>query len=218
MTKQKIKEAGTMYIDKKRERTRNEILSVARKILYAQGVGAVKLTSVSSELGLTKQALYHYFSSKEELIKSLITSLLDEEINFVLKIIIKSKKSNNPLGKMIQAFYDHYINNLDAFRTVYCLSQLYNSEELGFDDITMRENINKLTRNLFDTLEERLSTDSMTKTQRKEKRQLAYTAWLAALGLITMLGVSKSTNDPLIHSDKDLLKMMCDVFNNAANT
>lgn len=218
MAKQKFKESGTTYIDKKRERTREEILRAAREILYVQGVGAVNLTSVSRELGLTKQALYHYYSSKEDLIKSLITSLLDEEISSVLKVITKSKSSNNSLGMMIQAFYDHYINNLDAFRTVYCLSQLYSSEELGFGDIAVRKNINKLTRKLFDTLEERLSTEGMTKVQRKKKRQLAYTAWLSALGLITMLGVTKSTNDPLIHSDKALLKIMCDVFNNAANT
>ena len=217
MTTEKIKEAGMKRVDIKRERTRNEILQAARTILYTQGVGFVSLTSVSSELGLTKQALYHYFSSKEVLIKSLITNLLEEEIIFVISAINNSKRSRNPLGLMIQAFYDHYIDNLDAFRTIYCLSQLYSNAELGLDENTIRENINKTTRNLFDVLEERLTKDGMNRTQRKKKRQLAYTAWLAVLGLITMLGVAESTNDPLIHSDKDLLLMISNVFNDAAN-
>ena len=60
------------------------------------------------------------------------------------------------------------------------------------------------------------SNSSMSAAECANMRRLAYTAWLAALGLLTMLGVADATRDPLIHSDQDLLDTLADVFNDAA--
>jgi len=48
-------------------------------------------------------------------------------------------------------------------------------------------------------------------------RQLAFTAWVSALGLMTMLGVADAVDDPLVHSDEDLLNTLSDVFDGAAS-
>ncbi len=47
-------------------------------------------------------------------------------------------------------------------------------------------------------------------------RKLAFTAWLSALGLVTMLGVADAVDDPLIHSDEDLLDTLSSVFDDVA--
>ena len=47
-------------------------------------------------------------------------------------------------------------------------------------------------------------------------RQLAFTAWSSALGLLTILSIADATADPLVHSDADLIDTLSKVFELAA--
>ena len=196
------------------QRTRKEILKAAQDILIERGVDSVTLASVAGELSLTKQALYHYFPSKESLLGDLVTTLLDEEVDAITSALDKAKTGKAALGVMINAFYNHYIGRLDAFKTVYCQTQLYAGPRNGIDKNTISNEINPRTRNLFNILENYLCTESATKEERLEMRQLAFSAWLSALGLLTMLSIADSTNDPLAHSDHELLKTLASAFDN----
>jgi len=55
----------------------------------------------------------------------------------------------------------------------------------------------------------------MSKHERKNRRALTFSAWLSALGLLSMLSLADANSDPLIHTDKKLLNTWKDVFNNA---
>jgi len=200
----------------KREQARREILGAAQDILSESGVEAVTLASVAGRLGMTKQALYHYFPSKEALVRGLITTLLDDEIETLIAAIEAEDARERILGTLINAFYSHYADKLDAFRTVYCQSQLYSSPESAIDKITLQDEIHPRTRHLFDVLEERLARQLAGVDERRRIRQLAFTAWTSSLGLVTMLGVAAATSDPLMHADQDLLDTLSKVFNDAA--
>ena len=213
-----MKKQPSVRITQKRRQARREILDSAQIILSESGPEAVTLASVAGRLGMTKQSLYHYFASKDELLRGLVTTLLDAEIEALLKAIGKLRSNKKILGVLIQAFYSHYIDNLDAFRTVYCQSQLYSSSAAALDEETLRDEIHPLTRQLFDVLEERIAGKEATKAQRRRARQLAFTAWTSALGLMTMLGVADATDDPVVHSNKALLKTLSDVFDTSQNT
>ena len=202
----------------KRERARQEILQAARDILNDEGIEAVTLASVAGRLSMTKQALYHYFPSKEALIRSLITTLLDEEIESLIAAIDDLKSGENILGGLINAFYEHYIHRLDAFRTIYCQSQLYSAETTVIDRSTLQDEINPTTRQLFDLLEARLAGPDASESERRQMRQLAFTAWMSALGLMTMLGVADASSDPLVHSDRELLDTLSKVYGSKENT
>jgi len=203
-------------VQQKREQARQEILQAARDILKEGGVEAVTLASVAGELGMTKQALYHYLPSKEALMRSLVTSLIDDEVETLVTAVEAVDSGSESLSTLIHAFYDHYINSLDAFRTVYCQSQLHSAAYLGMDQEMVRNEINPRIRYLFDSLETRLAGGSRSKPKRERLRCLAYVAWTSALGLVTMLGVADAVNDPLLHSDEDLLKALSTVFEKAA--
>ena len=211
----KMKKQPSPRIARKRQQVRREIMESAQAILSESGPEAVTLASVAGRLGMTKQSLYHYFASKEALLRGLVTTLLDAEIEALLKAINSRKSNKKILGVLIQAFYAHYVDNLDAFRTVYCQSQLYSSSSAALDEITLREEIHPRTRLLFDVLEERIAGKVATKAKRRRARQLAFTAWTSALGLVTMLGVADAADDPIMHSDKALLKTLADVFDAA---
>jgi len=117
---------------------------------------------------------------------------------------------------MIRTFYDHYIGRLNEFRMVYCLPQLYSSPAEVLDPELLREEINPRTRRLFDVLEARLAGKSRSAARRAKHRRLAYSAWLGALGLLTMLGVTRAANDPLIYADEDLLDTLVSTFDAAS--
>jgi AcrR family transcriptional regulator len=202
-------------IRKKRKRARTEILQAALAILRNEGVEAVTLASVAGALDMTKQAIYHYFPSKDALMKALVTSLLEDEVEALVQAVTRGESSQSTLSTLIRAFYSHYINNLEAFRTVYCLSQLSSPNHIGMDETTIREQINPRTHKLFDVLEARLSNESnesMSSQKRQQMRQLAFVAWTSALGLMTMLSVADAVGDPLIHKDEALLSTLETVF------
>jgi len=205
----------SVRVEQKRKRNRQEILSTAQEVLIEQGVEGVTLASVAGKLNLTKQALYHYFPAKDVLLKSLVTSLLNDEVNALITAVSDPGVKTGVLGTMIRAFYAYYIDRLEVFRFIYCQSQLNTESIIKFDEVMLRDEVNPATRRLFDILEDRLCTELMIPKQRAQIRRLAFSAWLSALGLLNMLGVADASRDPLIHSDKDLLDTLVKVFDDA---
>jgi AcrR family transcriptional regulator len=203
-------------IRRKRRQARRDILDAARHVLNEQGIDAVTLASVAAQLGMTKPALYHYFPSMDALVRALVTSLLADEIEMLIAAVEAEGDARSTLGALIRAFYAHYIERLDAFRIVYCQSQLGRPGGLGMDPETIRDEINPRTRHLFDVLEERLAAAGANKAERAQARRLAFTAWTSALGLLTMLSVAEATDDPLVHRDADLLDTLSGVFDGAS--
>ncbi len=203
-------------VERKHAQARRDILEAAEGILLSGGPEAVTLGSVGGELSMTKQALYHYYSSKEALVRALVTTLVDKEVESLIAAVEKTDSDADVLGAMIRSFYNHYIGRLGAFRSVYCQSQFYSGPGASVDQDTVRNEINPRTRHLFDVLEDRIASSSASKSQRQQMRQLAFAAWLSALGLLTMLGVAEAVDDPLVHSDEDLLSTLSNVFNAAA--
>jgi AcrR family transcriptional regulator len=204
-------------IAKKREQVEQEILKIAQSILGEEGPKGVTLASVAGRLGMTKQSLYHYYSSKEALDRALVANLLDQEIEVLLAAVEKQKSDRKVLGTLIRAFHDHYADKLGAFRTIYCGTQMYAPSNSALDEITLREEIHPRTRQLFDILERRITEEGAGRAARKRARQLAFTAWTSALGLMTMLGVADATDDPINHTEKDLLRTLSLVFDSGLN-
>jgi AcrR family transcriptional regulator len=58
--------------ERRRAAATREILDAARDQIAAQGPAALALRSIARRLGMTVQALYHYFPSRDELITALI--------------------------------------------------------------------------------------------------------------------------------------------------
>ena len=63
--------------------TRQRIQDVARELFTQKGVQRTSLQDIATRLGITKPALYYHFSSREELVRSILQPLIDEWENFV---------------------------------------------------------------------------------------------------------------------------------------
>jgi AcrR family transcriptional regulator len=57
--------------------TRERILEVAMDLFISQGYDKVSLREIAEPLGITKAALYYHFSSKEDIVKTLVQPMYD---------------------------------------------------------------------------------------------------------------------------------------------
>ncbi len=57
---------------------RNEILDVARKLVYTKGYEEMSIQDILDEMKISKGAFYHYFDSKSTLLEALIDRMGDE--------------------------------------------------------------------------------------------------------------------------------------------
>lgn len=58
--------------------TKERIQAVARELFAEKGVQRTSLQDIAARLGITKPALYYHFSSREELVRSIVQPFLDE--------------------------------------------------------------------------------------------------------------------------------------------
>src|SRR5215467_4515323 len=64
--------------DRVRAATAGEIKETARRILVAEGPGAVSLREIARQMGMTAPALYRYFSSREDLLRGVCGDIFTE--------------------------------------------------------------------------------------------------------------------------------------------
>ena len=202
-------------IAQKRARVHAEVVNAALEILTEQGVDGLTLSAVADRLDYTKPALYHYFSSKEDLVRSVVLSVLHGEAEHLVAAVGADVKRDNVLGTLVHAFYEHYRPRLHAYRLVYCKFQLMDLGALGVNKELIRSDINPSSNRVIDAVVGVLC-DGDAQPAPERARALAFSAWLAAVGLLNMLGTSEASDDPLLHSDTVLLRTIADAFDSAA--
>ncbi|CAB4695270.1 unannotated protein [freshwater metagenome] len=66
--------------DKRRARTRDQLLSAARVVFERDGFHAARLADVATEAGLSTGTFYNYYDSKAELFRDLMSVVIDDLI------------------------------------------------------------------------------------------------------------------------------------------
>ena len=67
---------------------RNEILDVAQRLMVTAGYEQMTIQDILDELGISKGAFYHYFSSKQELLEAIIERMLTETEQLLAPLLI----------------------------------------------------------------------------------------------------------------------------------
>ena len=92
---------------KTKRRTDNQrfkdILDVAARVFRKKGYHHANMSDIAKEVGLQKGSLYHYISSKEELLYEIVMYSLDLYIKPLSEILTSNEKSDISLKKAIIA-------------------------------------------------------------------------------------------------------------------
>jgi AcrR family transcriptional regulator len=86
-------------VARKRTRKIREILMATADILHRDGYHAMSLEDVAEKVDLTKATLYHYFSSKDELVAACLT-LISGEVDDRLNILVKANEGLTAMEKL----------------------------------------------------------------------------------------------------------------------
>ena len=126
---------------KSRSDTRQRIQEVARDLFARHGVQRTSLQDIADELGITKPALYYHFTSREDLVRSILVPLIDEGDQFVAD---RESRGHTDVRELVEGFFDfHYRHRQDLMLV---LAELTMLADLGLIDkvLAWRDRLGKL--------------------------------------------------------------------------
>jgi AcrR family transcriptional regulator len=134
--------------------TRQRIQDVARALFSQKGVQRTSLQDIADRLGITKPALYYHFSSREDLVRSILQPLIDEGERFVTGHERRRKSLRATPRELLEGYFDfHFKHRADLLLVV---SELTTLADLGLIDrmLAWRERLTKLVFGSRPTLEQ----------------------------------------------------------------
>jgi AcrR family transcriptional regulator len=198
---------------RRREQSRDEILEAARRLIIRNGIAATTLDAVAKEIGLSKAALYYYYPSKDALLFELIFSTLEAHSHAVHDAVERAEDGATALGAVVRQTVKGFTPRLDDFRLAFLYGQLSHPGAVHFDAQQFAR-IRPLNNLLLAGAAEKLAKERVASPVKAgmEPRLLAFLAYLAALGILTMKGMVESMDDPLIYSDEQLIEGFTQIF------
>ncbi|WP_067574504.1 TetR/AcrR family transcriptional regulator [Nocardia acidivorans] len=107
--------------EKRRVETTAEIKEVALRLMAEGGPGAIALRSIAREMGMTANAVYSYFPTRDDLVTALI-----QDVSTELADVLEQAREAHPetaasarISAWAYAFRDWALTNPQGFRLIY---------------------------------------------------------------------------------------------------
>jgi AcrR family transcriptional regulator len=191
--------------------SREEILGVAREVLARVGPLELTLQLVAAELGMSKQALYHYFPSKDALLFDLVLGELVASAEAVHRACVAAPDGASALEALIRTYVAYFLPRLELHRLISMQSPM----SVASLTPAQLERVRPVNDLLYGEIERKLAAEHKRR-DRKAWRRLAFTAHLSAMGFLAMRAIVERNADPLIHRDQDIVDEMCRTYRAAA--
>ena len=173
---------------------RQAIIEVARRLISARGVGELTYQVLADELGVTKQAIIYWYPSKAALARDLVLPALQGEVDALIAAVAGASSPAVAIERFVRALVDYHLADLSRFRLVYLAGQV----DRDVHDLMLKQEaldeVHRVTGNGYAALEQALSAAAG-----EEARRLAVAVHMSGVGLITMLALGASIDDPLKH-------------------
>jgi AcrR family transcriptional regulator len=205
-------EARRARQQRRRDRSREDILTAARVVLLRDGIAAVTLDAVARAAGMSKTGLYYYFPSKEALVFELVFNVWEQQGQQVSDAVKAVDTGPAALAAIIRTTIEGYAPQMDDFRLAFLLGQVSNSSGLQVSAEQL-ERIRPINDLILAGAAEKLAQGAQPSAV--EPRLLAFLAYVSALGLLTMKGLVESQGDPLRYSDEQLVDGLGKIFASA---
>jgi len=181
-----------LNIGSKGEKTRADIVGCANRLFYEQGYEATSFSDIVDASGLYRGNIYHYFKSKEDILRAVVEQRLEEFRTLLAKW---DKVHINPKAKLL-AFVDMITGHQSELVEYGCPIGSLNTE-LGKD----RRDLQLAARALFDLFRDWLAVCFVALGRGAEAKTLALHLLGRAQGIAVIAHV---------YQDKRLLKRETD--------
>lgn len=203
--------------ERRRDRSREEILDAARGVLLRSGIAATTLDAVAKEAGMSKTALYYYYPSKDALLFELVLTTFEKHAQTIHDAVEKAKDGGEALRSIVREAVNDFAPRLDDFRLAFLHGQLAGQGAVHYTGQQFAR-IRPINDLLYAGAQKKLNEDRQRRPSRArvEPRLMAFLAYVAAIGLLTMKGMVESVEDPLLYSDDQLIDGLARIFEAAA--
>jgi AcrR family transcriptional regulator len=94
-------------IVKKANERRQDILNAARKLFHTRDYDQITMQDLMEMLSIAKGTIYHYFSSKEELLEAVVDEMVDEEFSKAKELMTVSQHRNLDAIQKMRLLIEH---------------------------------------------------------------------------------------------------------------
>ena len=115
--------------------TRERIQGVARELFVEKGVQRTSLQDIAARLGITKPALYYHFSSREDLVRSILQPVIDEGEKFIVDH--ETRASSDPASprELLEGYFDFIFRHRTDL--ILAVTELTTLADLGLVDTVL---------------------------------------------------------------------------------
>lgn len=181
------------------QKTREQILEIAREILTSEGLGAVSFDAIARRLGHSKQAVLYWYPTKHDLLAAMFLPWLEAEADVASRSVGEAAGRTQAIDAFVRAIAAFHCDDLDRFRMMYLLPQTLRPSAQDAKNSELLEEVHSVTNRVYDSLAAHLEGEPLS------TRRQALAIHSAVLGLVLMFGLADSLNDPLKHAADDLV-------------
>jgi len=204
--------------ERRRDRSREEILAAARTVLLRNGVAAMTLEAVATEAGMSKTGLYYYFPSKDALVFELVYAASERHAHEVDEAVRNAGDGGSAVRAVIGETIRSFGTRIDDFRLIFLLGQVTGDGTVRWSEEQFAR-LRPLNDLLLGTTAAMLRGENAKQGKQApvEPRLMAFLAFLSAVGVLTMKGMVEQVNDPLAFSDEQLIEGLGRIFEAAVS-
>ncbi|MCB2291635.1 TetR/AcrR family transcriptional regulator [Clostridium sp. CS001] len=85
------------------------IIQAAKCVISRSGISGATMRGIAEEAGLSTGAIYHYYSSKEDI----LYEVMDESLSETVRIAQESKSLERSLNELIEEIYENIIKRFE---------------------------------------------------------------------------------------------------------
>ena len=181
-----------------RKTNASSIVFEATELLRHRGYGNTSMADIGKACGLLKGSIYHYFDSKEELIKAVIQTLLDEFKTTVFAIAYDEQKTPAiRLQEMMFVIERYYVDKRGCVLAVLAM-------ETETEAPAVHQNIRSFFQEWVNTLRYVLGKHY----EEDEARALAEDAVARLEGAVLWMRVTQGDENPLHRAAKGISSLI----------
>ncbi len=122
-------------------RTRTRILNEALKIFSSRGIRETTIKDIARAVGITEGAIYRHFDSKEQIVKSLFITSVEDFYRHISSSLSRSDNFEESLKHLTESFLNYAFSNPEAFKFINLFHYFKIDQEMQLKDIKMPKDI-----------------------------------------------------------------------------
>ena len=170
------------------ETRREQILEAATSVFARLGVHTARMDDIVQEAGLSKGAVYWYFESKDEILKSILDIFLNRELQGLDKIV----DQQGSVGERLMLMVEHLLTELERYQSVMPIA--YEFYALSTRETDIRRSVNQYFRK-FIKIFEKLVTQGINQGEFRKvnpnETAMSLVALLEGITLLWIIGANK---------------------------